>query len=464
MSIPERNQNSMRKDRSNLLLHEQNMYKSFIILALPVFGANMLKSFHDLVDTYFIGQLSNSVAAQAGISIAWPMINMMIAFNTGLAVAGVAVISQLLGNKSKEEAHRYAGLLVALSVTLGLLINLLLFIFSPAVMRMLGAEGEVLACASLYSRIRAFEMVFTFIFAAFQAIRQAQGDTVTPVILNVTALVINIILTAYFVKGLNMGLAGAALATVIGQMVIVPVCLYLLFSKKEALCLSLSDFRFDTYRIKRLVGIALPSAGSQALASLGFLVLQGVVLSYGAEVAAAFSIGNKITNLLLMPVIALGSILSAYVGQNIGAGNKERAKKSYIVSRNLGLIISVIGISILFPLRRWALGLLTNDAKTLSIAMEYIVWVLLTQPLMAMFQNYQGLFNGSGNTRYSLYQATVRLWVIRLPLIVFFKNCTNIGYSSIWYAMMISNILITFYGKWLAGKITYEVKVKAKKE
>jgi len=307
-------------------------------------------------------------------------------------------------------------------------------------------------------------MVFTFIFAAFQAIRQAQGDTVTPVILNVTALVINIILTAYFVKGLNMGLAGAALATVIGQMVIVPVCLYLLFSKKEALCLSLSDFRFDTYRIKRLVGIALPSAGSQALASLGFLVLQGVVLSYGAEVAAAFSIGNKITNLLLMPVIALGSILSAYVGQNIGAGNKERAKKSYIVSRNLGLIISVIGISILFPLRRWALGLLTNDAKTLSIAMEYIVWVLLTQPLMAMFQNYQGLFNGSGNTRYSLYQATVRLWVIRLPLIVFFKNCTNIGYSSIWYAMMISNILITFYGKWLAGKITYEVKVKAKKE
>ena len=83
------------------------MYKSFLILALPVFGANMLKSFHDLVDTYFIGQLPNSVAAQAGISIAWPMLNMMIAFNTGLAVAGVAVISQLLGSKNRKSETFY---------------------------------------------------------------------------------------------------------------------------------------------------------------------------------------------------------------------------------------------------------------------------------------------------------------------------------------------------------------------
>jgi Na+-driven multidrug efflux pump len=96
----------------------------------------------------------------------------------------------------------------------------------------MGAEGEVHIAATSYLRTRSFEMIFTFLFCAFQAIRQAKGDTITPVILSTTSVVINIILTAYFIKGCGMGVEGAALATVIGQGLITPVCLFLLFRKK----------------------------------------------------------------------------------------------------------------------------------------------------------------------------------------------------------------------------------------
>jgi Na+-driven multidrug efflux pump len=94
----------MEDKKSYLILKEKNLYKAFLILALPVFFANLLKSVHDLVDTYFIGGLENSVDAQAGISITWPLINIFLSFSVGLSIAGVALISQLIGAKKEENA------------------------------------------------------------------------------------------------------------------------------------------------------------------------------------------------------------------------------------------------------------------------------------------------------------------------------------------------------------------------
>lgn len=445
----------MAKDRTQLLLHEPNLYKAFIILALPIFGANFMRAFNDLVDTYFIGQIENSVAAQAGISSAWPPLNILLSFQAGFAVAGVAVISQLLGARKEEKARNNAGLLLLIAVVMGLAVNVLLWVIAPWAMSAMGAEGAVLGCAVDYLRVRSFEMVALFIFGAFQAIRQAQGDTTTPVYLSVASVLINIVLTAVFVRGMGLGAFGAGLATMIGQTAVAPVCLYLLFSKKQALHLTRESLRFRREEVARLVSIAMPAAGSQALSSLGFLVLQMVVLSYGDEVTAAFSIGNKISNMLLMPIFALGSVLAAYVGQNIGAGNGDRARKACKVSRNIGLAVSIAGCVALMPVRGFFVALLTNDAMTQILGNEYVFWTLLTQPLMALFQNYIGIFNGSGNTRFAMAMSTARLWVIRLPLILAFKMFTDIGAAGIWYAMVISNFLILLFGAWMYRKVNF---------
>ena len=445
----------MAKDRAGLLLREPNLYKSFLILSLPIFGANFLRAFNDMVDTYFIGQIPDSVAAQAGISSAWPPLSILQSFQVGFGVAGVAVISQLLGAGKRDSARENAGVLFLLSIILGILINALTYIIAPYAMTLIGAEGAAHACAVDYLRIRSFEMLAFFIFGAFQAIRQAQGDTSTPVYLSIASIIINIVLTALFVRGMGLGAFGAGLATMIGQVAVAPVCLYLLFSKKQSLHLTRDCLRFRPIETKNLVKISLPAAGSQALSSLGFLVLQMVVVSYGDEVTAAFSIGNKIASLLLMPVVALGTVLAAYVGQNIGAGNAQRARSACKVSRNLGLIISIAGCLILLPFRQWLVSLLTNDPLTQSFATVYVFWTLLTQPLMALFQNYLGIFNGAGQTRYAMVLSSARLWVIRLPLLLIFKLFTDIGSRGIWYAMVISNFLILLVGAWLYRKVDF---------
>lgn len=450
----------MEDRKSYLILKEKNLYKAFLILAIPVFFANLLKSFHDLVDTYFIGGLENSVDAQAGISITWPLINIFLSFSVGLSVAGVALISQLIGAKKEEKAKKYAALLVSLSAILGVIVTVLLYFTSPLIMRWMGAKGGTYECAVTYLRIRAFEMPCLFIFSAYQAIRQAKGDTISPVVLSIIAIVTNIILTALFVKEYNMGIAGAAIATLIGQALIVPICLFRIFKKKNDFRIYFKDLKPNKEDVLKITKFAAPSAISQALASLGFLVLQALILSYGDQTSAAFSLGNKISNLLLMPIMALGSILAAYVGQNVGARNKERARQAYKTSKNLALIISIIGVLVLIPVRHYVLSLLTNDKTTLEIASEYVIWVLITQPLMGLFQNYIGVFNGSGNTSYSFVMATVRLWFIRLPMILIMKHIFGMDRSCVWITMNVSNLLILFLGAYLYRKVDYEPKIK----
>jgi len=454
----------MKRDRQHLLLYENNMYKSFVTLALPLFGVNLLMSMNDLIDTYFVGNMPDSVAAQAGMSISWPFINILTSFNMGIAVAGVAVISQFLGAGKKKEAQKYSAMLVMLGLVLGGVINLLLWCLSPMVLKWMGAEGGVYDSALVYVQVRSFEMIFIFLFAAFQSIRQSRGDTLTPVIYSSIGIFVNIGLNALFIQVMGMGVFGAALATVISHAIKTPFCIYHIFIEKSDARLTIKELAPDFKCIGRLVKVAMPSAGAQAFSSFGFLFLQVFVLSYGEKVSAAFSLGNKVTNLLLMPIMALGSVLATFVGQNIGHGNKERALKAYKICRNLGLVISIIGALILFPVREWAIGLLSNDAETVAIGTEFAAYVVILQPLMSLFQCYISLFNGAGKTIYSFIMSTARLWCLRLPMIWALQQFTDVGRVGIWWAMVVSNFIIDVVGACLFRKIDFNADLVKKED
>ena len=154
----------------------------------------------------------------------------------------------------------------------------------------MGAEYAVYDAALTYLRVRSFEMIFLFLFTAFQAARQARGDTTTPVILSVITIITNIILTGVCIQVLNLGVFGAALATVVGQVIVAPAILYLLFKKSDELHITWKHLHMNVVKMKKLCMIAIPSAASQGMSPLGFLILQAVILSYGQEVAAAFRI------------------------------------------------------------------------------------------------------------------------------------------------------------------------------
>ena len=446
--------------KKQLLLNEPNLYKTFIILSMPVFFANLLTSVHDIVDAYFLGQIEDSVYSQAAISLTWPLLDIFMTFSMGLAIAGVSVISQNLGAGLNEEARHYEGLLFSGAIAVGSAIGITVFTVSPFILHLMGAEGEVFRCSLIYLRVRSLEVPFILIFNAFQAIRQAHGDTVTPFYISASTIILNIVMTGYFVKVLEMGIFGAAFATFLAHVLLTPVIFFMLFRKKAESRLTRDVLKFDKERFSLLFRIGLPSAVGNSVSSFGFLVLNSMILSYGEVVVAAFSIGNKFSSLLLMPMGAISTVQATYIGQNLGAGNELRIRKGYKTGRNLALMLSITGAVCLLPLRQEAASIMSNNAEVVEVATEYMVFVFILQPMMGLFQNFMGVFNGSGRTRCSMVMSLSRLWVIRIPLILIFKNFTNLGRVGIWCSMVLSNFLILFVGLYMYRHIKFTSVIK----
>lgn len=464
----------IKKENLERILHEPSILKGIVIMAIPVFLNNLLKSLHDMVDAIFVARIdfpaeSVKEAALAAMNIHWPIFNFFMALGVGLGVATVAMVSQYVGANRRDLASRYASKLMMLAIIFGLLITLLFFATSDTILGynlfayLMGARGEALQFAGQYFRIRSYEFVLVFIFVVYQSIRQATGETLFPVILNVGGIFINILLTWLFISVFKLGIPGAAYATLIAHAAPIPFIIYDLFKSKKHITISIPEMNLDVDTVKDMGRFAIPAAVGQAVSSLGFVVIQSIILRYGNDVSAGFSVGNRISSLLLNPVIAISSITAAYIGLNIGHHQPERAKQSYFVSRNLSFLLMSAGVAIIIPLRFPIIGFIldSNVSDAYRISGEYTLWLLLTQPLMSLFQSYIGLFNGSGHSNYTLRMAMARLWGMRIPLVFLFMYLLpSNDYRGIFWAMMISNLLILPYGHYLKKSINYEVQVR----
>ena len=465
---------TIKKQNIDRILNHKSILKGIVIMAIPVFLNNLLKSLHDLVDTVFIARMDVSSqstldSAFAALNIHWPIFSLFMALGAGLSIATVAMVSQYVGANRKDLASTYASKLIFLSVIFGLFITLIFFLVSEYVFGyhlfayLMGARGQTLSFAGTYFNIRSLEFVFVFIFLVYAAIRQSTGETLYPVLLNMIGILINIVLTYYFISVLKMQIEGAAYATLIAHIAPMPFVVYDLFKSKKHVTISIPKMNLDIETLKDMARFQIPASVGQAVSSLGFVLIQSIILRYGDHVSAGFSIGNRISSLLLNPVVAISTVSAAYIGLNIGHNQRERAKKSYEVARNLSFVIMVIGVMLIIPFRDQIIMLILNNnqSDTYKIATEYTLYLLLTQPLMGLFQSYIGLFNGSGYAKYTLRMAMVRLWGIRIPIVLLSLFLLQIdNYMGIYFAILFSNFVILFYGHYLKKSISYEVQVR----
>ena len=451
---------SREDSRRYLILKDPNIYKGLIILALPLMINNFIKTIHDLVDMYFVSKIAGySAEAVSSISITFPAMFTFLSLGMGLAYAGTALISQLVGSNQMEDARKYATNLFILSIIIGLVLNVISFFGAPIIMRLMGAEGFLLENSIAYLQIRSFELTFLFIFFAFTSIRQSDGDTVTPVVYGVITIIINIILSPILISYFNLGVHGAAYATLIANVVIFPFVLYQLFYSKNGLRISLKQYRLNKNVSRSILKTAVPASTGQALTAIGFIIMTTIIISYGTETIAAFSVGNRLSSMVLHPVMAIGGVLVAYIGQNVGNLNVERAKETFrkamILSVGVMVVLSAAALFIREPLAK---VFLEGDPGALDLTVKYMFYLIIGLPLMAIFQTFIGTFIGTGNTKYSFILSVTRLWILRIPLIMTFKYFTDMGSSGIWTAMLLSNFIIAFIGYALYKKVRFEPK------
>ena len=449
-----------------LILENKNLMMSIIIISLPIFLSNILKSVHSFVDMYFVSPFGDS--ATAAISFTHPIIQISLSLAMGLMVAASAIIAQSLGAGDKLKAKKVAGQVFTLNLILGFLFNIILYILTPFIVKAIGSTGETATLAVTYVRIRSFEMIPLFLFSSFLASRQASGDTITPVIFEVVSIIVNIALTWYLASHLQMGLRGAAIATLISHVVIMPVFIILMFKDKKAdVYLDFKDLKLDKEEIKHIIKLAVPSSVASTFTSLGFLFINALILSYGDPVMSGFGIGNTINSFVLLPALGVGGSIATFVGQNIGANNPTRAKATVKTGMILTVSIMVIGGFTMILFRDNLSSIfLTKGTISHDIASIYMFYLAFSLPLMAMFQVLLGSYQGAGYTNYVFLLSSFRLWGMRLPLAYLYRDVFHIDSTGVMVAMVLSNFASVFLGFILYNKIRFDrtIMEKAKEQ
>lgn len=444
------------------LILNGKMSKVIMVLSLPIMLNNFIHTIYNLTDTFFVSKIPGN--AVAGVQFVWPLIFLISSFGMGMAVATSSIIAQYIGAHQQEKARQTAGQSISFLFVLSLLLGIIGFVTAPTIIRWMGGTGELYKNAYAYLSIMFLGMPTTFLMNAYNAIKQGQGDTVSPLIIGTLSVLMNVILDPIFIFVLDMGVEGAALATVISTAVFALYGILTTFSKKQSLKLEFKDLFFDKDILGKIVSIGLPSSTGQATTAFGFTILNVFLVSFGEVTLTAFAVGNRISSLIMMPAMGIGSALATVVGQNLGADNIARAKLAVRSSVRLSTVFLVVGGLLMLPFSENIVAAFSNDPEVISSGTEYLNMIIYSIPLMGFFQILVGVFQGSGHTLSAMVLMMGRLWALRIPVVYALSKLDGFGPSSIWYAMIFSNLIICMvgFGIYMTGRWQHKI-IKQKK-
>ena len=449
----------MKISKKELIL-KGNMYKVLMTLSLPIMINNLIQTLYNLVDGIWVSKISS--VHFAATAFVFPVNFLFIAIGIGVSVAGTSILSQMVGADREDQAREYAAQLIGISVLLSLAFSIFGVAATPWIVRAMGGTGDLAVYSNIYLRITFLDLPFLFLFYNINSIRNAQGDTVTPTVLSGISAILNMILDPIFIFTFGWGIAGAAWATLLSRALLSVYGIRLIMGDENPLRPDFKGFKFNRHILSELSRIGFPAAIGQSGAAFGFIILNGFIVSYGTATMAAFGMVNRITSLIMQPAMGIGAALTAVIGQNIGARLYDRVRESFRKASLLTLVLGTVGGLLMFFFRDPIVNFFIqskDDPEVITQGIGYLSWIAFTTPLMGMFSVFQGVFQGSGHTKYSMAMEIGRLWLVRIPLILLLKNFTDIGPTGIWFSMVFSNLIVVIFGIYIYRKGSWSEQV-----
>lgn len=421
------------------LILSGNLFHAILSLSIPIVLNNFIQTMYNLTDTYWLGKLGTD--EMAAISLVSPMQNIIISFGMGLTLAGSILISQYIGANDKKNGSIMANHIFVCSLLFALVCAILCFSATPSIVRWLGAEGNVMRYGSIYLQIVVCDLPFLFMINIFSGVSQAQGDTIKPLQLNLFGIVLNMLFDPLFIMVFHWGIAGAAFATMISKIPCAVIAFFALISKKNDLRINLKGFRFEGEKIRKIIKVGLPTAVGNSTMQFGFLLMTKNVLEYGTQAMAAYGIGNRINSIITMPANAIGSAAATITGQNVGARQIDRAETAYKKARLIAVLFLFAAGMILSRdmVSRGIVMIFTHDNQVIPMAAEFLSIMAFWCWTNGIYNTTNGLFNGSGNTVYTMIVDSARLWIFRFATLYIFSHWFGMQEESVWYSVVASN-------------------------
>ncbi len=443
MSSPDRSGPTLGDPSSN-----RDLYRGLVTLAVPIMLNNLLQMLYNLVDAWFLGRLG--AAAVSAPTISFTLIFFLVIFGIAFSMAGTTLIAQSKGKGDMERANFYAGQVTTLLVAMSLVISAVGLLATPTLLRVMQVPAEAYEYTRQYMTIIFAAMPFMFVSFLLRAVLQGIGDSMTPLIVQVITIGLNVVLDPILIFGWGpfpaMEVAGAAYATVFARLVAAAVSAWILISGRKGIKLTLANMKPDWPAIRRITNIGLPSAIGQAVPAFGFTVLQGIVNTLGTPVVAAFGIGNRIVSLFNMPAIGFSQATTSIVGQRLGASRKDQAITAVKQSVITVAAFITVGMTFTFFFGASFVRFFVDDPEVIAHGRDLFRILSPSVMIFAVFMVTNGAFQGGGDTKPVMVLNVARLWGVRVPLAYVLVVVAGWGPIGIWWSMFASNLLIAIVG------------------
>lgn len=386
----------MKKQAASRQITEGVIWKQILVFFFPILLGTFFQQMYNTVDTIIVGRFV-STQALAAVGTTGPLVNMINGFFTGLSSGATVILAQFYGAENRDGVRRAMHTGITLSLILGLTITALGCGFGPTVLGWMKTPEECIGDASLYVRIYFAGAVASMLYNMEAGILRAMGDSRRPVLSLIAACLVNIVMDLVLVVGLRMGVAGAALATVLSQIVSAAMLLVILLREKED-PLRLKELGIDGGLLGRILLIGVPAGLQMVMFDLSNTLIQSGVNSFGSVVMAAWTAYTKTDALTWMVSGAFGVAITTFVGQNYGAHKFGRVRQSVRVC--LAMSIGTVGLIslVLVVFRRFIMGIYTEDAQVIETG-AYIIGII--EPFAAAFmpvEIFAGTMRGMGDS------------------------------------------------------------------
>ena len=390
----------MSKEKT-IVMTKGNPYKLILQFALPLMLGNIFQQMYTLVDTMVVGKgVGVDALAAVGASdwLNWMSLGML----SGIAQGFSIPMAQEFGAGHKEKLRKTIGNAIVLSAVYAVVLVVVLQTAALPVLKLLTTPEEILPTALLYIRIFFAGIPVSMAYNVLAATLRAMGDGKSPLYAMVVASITNIVLDIVFVIVLPFGVAGAAAATLIAQLVAAIYC-YIALSRIGGLKLQKEDFIPETYRIVHLLKLSMPLAFQNCIICIGGMIVQFVVNGFGVLFIAGYTATNKLYGLLEMAAVSFGYAISTYVGQNVGAGEFKRLRSGHSASLVVSLATSVVITTVMLFFGKVFIGMfLSGTVEEVEMAGEvawrYLLFMSLALPALYLLYVYRSALQGMGNT------------------------------------------------------------------
>ena len=429
------------------------IWKQILAFFFPILFGTLFQTLYNTVDAIIVGQALGKEALAAVGGGTGTMINLIIGFFTGLASGATVVISQFYGARDHEKASKAVHTAVLLAIVGGIVISILGYIFTRPLLLMIDTPMDVIDMAESYLHIYFIGSLSIVMYNMLAGIFRALGDSKHPLYFLIIGSLVNIVLDIVFISFMGMGVEGAAIATVISQIVSAVFSWIWLKKRDDACALRFKNLAFDPQILRRMMAIGLPAGIQSIMYNISNMIIQARVNSFGTNTAAAWAAYGKLDAIFWMIVSAFGISITTFVGQNFGAGRIDRAKKG-VKSVFLMTFLTTILIEVIYILfGRYGYMIFVSDENVIDIGMRIMLTIAPFYFTYIGIELYSGAIRGAGKSLVPTLFTVVGICGMRILWLSIPALCATVELVMICYPVSWALVSILFFFYYKFGNI-----------